>query len=84
MTVARIAVATAMLIVGTSLAMAQGGPVTGGYPPVAGGANADPGPGWSNSGNWNSGGYYNYYGGGVVSPRYSHRHRRDTAINRPM
>jgi hypothetical protein len=32
----------ALLVGGTSLAVAQGGPATGGYPPVAGGAAGNP------------------------------------------
>lgn len=35
-------IVTALLIGGTSLAMAQSGPATGGYPPVAGGAAGNP------------------------------------------
>lgn len=38
-------IVTALLVGGVSLAMAQGGPPTGGYPPVAGGAAASPIPG---------------------------------------
>jgi hypothetical protein len=74
MTIARMAAATILLMVGTSLAMAQGGPPTGGYPPIAGGANGDPGR--TDTGYWNSGNYYNYAGAAVVHPRYSHRVRR--------
>jgi hypothetical protein len=33
---------TALLAGGASLAMAQSGPATGGYPPVAGGAGGNP------------------------------------------
>jgi hypothetical protein len=36
----------ALLVGGTSLAMAQNGPATGGQPPVAGGANGYPGYGY--------------------------------------
>jgi hypothetical protein len=45
----QIALAAAFFVGGTSLATAQNGLPTGGYPAVAGGANGYPGP------------YYNYY-----------------------
>lgn len=41
-TVKTLTIVTALLAGGVSLAMAQGGPPTGGYPPVAGGAAGNP------------------------------------------
>jgi hypothetical protein len=38
----KVAIAAALLALGTSLAMAQNGQPTGAYPPVAGGANGNP------------------------------------------
>jgi len=52
-------IVAALLVSGTSLAMAQNGPATGGQPPVAGGAN---GGGWA--GGW-------WYRG---APVYGYRH----------
>ncbi len=37
-----LAIVAALLVGGASLAMAQSGPATGGYPPVAGGAAGNP------------------------------------------
>jgi hypothetical protein len=48
----QIALAAALFVGGTSLATAQNGLPTGGYPAVAGGANGYPSPYY---------GYYNYY-----------------------
>ena len=48
-------IVAALLAGGTSLAIAQNGPATGGQPPVAGGAN---GGGWG--GGWYAGGAYGY------------------------
>ena len=59
-TLKTLTIVAALLASGTSLAMAQNGPPTGGYRPVAGGAN---GGGWA-GGSW-------YYGG---APVYGYRH----------
>ena len=48
-------IVAALLAGGTSLAIAQNGPATGGQSPVAGGAN---GGGWG--GGWYAGGAYGY------------------------
>jgi hypothetical protein len=56
-------VATALLAGGTSLALAQNGPATGGERPVAGGAN---GGGWG--GGWYGRGWY----GGAPVYRYGY------------
>ena len=62
-------IVAALLVSGTSLAMAQNGPATGGQPPVAGGAN---GGGWA-GGWWYRGapvyGYRHLY---AYYPRYRH------------
>jgi hypothetical protein len=64
-------IVAALLACGTSLAMAQNGPATGGERPVAGGAN---GGGWS--GGWYGGapGYgYGYSGGWYAgAPAYGY------------
>jgi len=60
-TLKTLTIVAALLASGTSLAMAQNGPPTGGYRPVAGGAN---GGGWA-GGSW--------YGG---APIYGYGYRR--------
>jgi hypothetical protein len=57
-----VTVVAALLASGTSLAMAQNGPATGGEPPVAGGAGGNP-----------LNGYYGYYatGGYLAAPEYA-------------
>jgi hypothetical protein len=52
-TLKTVTIVAALLAGGTSLAMAQNGPPTGGQRPVAGGAN---GGGWA--GGWYGGGWY--------------------------
>ena len=47
-TVKTLTIVAALLVSGTSLAMAQNGPATGGQPPVAGGAGGYPGYGYGN------------------------------------
>ena len=70
-TLKTLAVVAALLAGGTSLAMAQNGPATGGQRPVAGGANGD-GPGYGY-------GYVYRYGYG-----YGYRPRRHLyAYHRP-
>jgi len=60
----RFTIVAALLACGTSLAMAQNGPDTGGEPPVAGGAGGNP--------LTNPGYYSGYYatGGYIASPGY--------------
>jgi hypothetical protein len=60
-TLKTLAIMAALLAGGTSLAMAQNGPATGGQPPVAGGAGGYPGYGYG----------YGWYGG---APVYGYRH----------
>jgi hypothetical protein len=70
-TLKTLTIVAALLVSGTSLAMAQNGPATGGQSPVAGGAN---GGGWA-GGRWYGGapvyGYRHLY---AYSP-YHHRYR---------
>jgi hypothetical protein len=47
-TLKSLTIVAALLVSGTSLAMAQNGPATGGQPPVAGGAGGYPGYGYGN------------------------------------
>ena len=54
-TLKTLTIVAALLAGGTSLAIAQNGPATGGQSPVAGGAN---GGGWG--GGWYAGGAYGY------------------------
>jgi len=54
-TLKTLTIVAALLAGGTSLAIAQNGPATGGQSPVAGGAN---GGGWG--GRWYAGGAYGY------------------------
>ena len=75
-TLKTLTIVAALLASGTSLAMAQNGPPTGGYRPVAGGAN---GGGWA-GGSWYGGapvygyGYRHLY---AYYPHYRHyRYRR--------
>jgi hypothetical protein len=61
-----------LLAGGTSLAVAQNGPATGGQPPVAGGAAGNPvlDYGWGAPGNWGAPGYWGatgYRGAPVAS-----------------
>jgi hypothetical protein len=60
-TLKTLAIVAALLAGGTSLAMAQNGPATGGQPPVAGGAGGYPGYGYG----------YGWYGG---APVFGYRH----------
>ena len=62
-TLKNLATVAVLLIGGTSLAIAQNGPPTGGQRPVAGGAN---GGGWG--GGWYGGGWY----GGAPVYRYGY------------
>jgi hypothetical protein len=62
-------IVAALLVGGTSLAMAQG-PATGGYPPVAGGAGGNP---ITNPEFY--GGYY-ATGGYITAPAFAPHHRR--------
>jgi len=64
MTILKSATVAALLVGGTSLAMAQNGLPTGGEPPVAGGAGGNP---------ITNGGYYGYYatGGYITAPGYA-------------
>jgi hypothetical protein len=68
-TLKTLTIVAALLAGGTSLAMAQNGPATGGERPVAGGAN---GGGWG--GGWYGGGWYGApaygYGYGYGYRRY--------------
>ena len=61
-TLKTLAIVAALLAGGTSLALAQNGPATGGLPPVAGGAGGYPGYGYS----------YGWHGG---APVYGYRYR---------
>ena len=61
-TLKTLAIVAALLAGGTSLAMAQNGPATGGLPPVAGGAGGYRGYGYS----------YGWHGG---APVYGYRYR---------
>ena len=72
-------VAAVLLTVGSSLAIAQNGPATGGERPVAGGAN---GGGWGGGG-WYGGGWYGagWYGG---APVYGYGYRYGYAPYRPL
>jgi hypothetical protein len=71
-------VAAVLLTGGSSLAIAQNGPATGGERPVAGGAN---GGGWG--GGWYGGGWYGagWYGG---APVYGYGYRYGYAPYRPL
>jgi hypothetical protein len=53
----QIALATALILGGTTFALAQNGPATGGYPPAA----KNPNLGY---------GYYDYYAPGYAEPHY--------------
>ncbi len=57
---ARIGLAAALLLGGATLAMAQNGPATGGYPPAR----------WNPNFYYGYHGYYNYY----ARPYYRHHH----------
>ncbi len=57
---ARIGLAAALLLAGTTFAMAQNGPPTGGYPPAR----------WNPNLYYGYHGYYNYY----ARPYYRHHH----------
>jgi hypothetical protein len=63
-TLKSLTIAAALLVSGTSLAMAQNGQPTGAYPPVAGGAGGNP---ITNPGYY--GGYYST-GGYIAAPGY--------------
>src|SRR5262249_47516385 len=58
-------IVTALVAGGTSLAMAQNGPATGGQRPVAGGANGGGGGGGWDGGGWDGGAAVFGYGYGL-------------------
>ena len=72
-TLKTLTIVAALLAGGTSLAIAQNGPATGGERPVAGGAN---GGGWG--GGWYGAGWY----GGA--PGYGYGYRSGYAPYRPL
>jgi hypothetical protein len=78
-TLKTLTIVAALLAGGTSLAIAQNGPATGGQPPVAGGANGYPGYGYGYGGGWYAGApVYGYRGYRSYRPLYGYYrpHRR--------
>jgi hypothetical protein len=66
-------IVAALLAGGTSLAMAQNGPPTGGQSPVAGGANGGSwGGGWYGGGWYAGAPVYGYYGYRPYRPLYGY------------
>jgi hypothetical protein len=74
-TLKTLTIVAALLAGGTSLAIAQNGPATGGERPVAGGAN---GGGWG--GGWYGAGWY----GGAPGYGYGYGYRYGYAPYRPL